>query len=264
MKYKKELKLSWTIIKEIVFPIIIILLPLFWNNCQKSIIEIFETFVGNEWKVTSNIVIFISLSIYLFIFIINRKCNREFLKGDVYGSKHIIFYYIAIVLGYKKISLIRKPYNIIFKILKKGIFEIIPDNIEDDDEVEAYVDYSNFIDSNNLRECNLIIEDTYEISKEQIPEDKRNIDTIRVYRDKSNKVNNRVFSSKLLTKIGEALDKAQSSGAIINLYLTTNTKTTKEMIENVLMKGDRSLYKIRLFLQSDSGKREFIDKGIKV
>ncbi len=262
---KKKIKLIISIIIQIITPIIVIIIPLLCPGfIRNMIINIYETLFGNEWKITTYQKITASIMIWLGIFILNRQVFKtEFLKGDVYGSKHIIWYGLAKILGYNKISLIRKPYNIIFKIVKYKMFEIVPDEIEEDD-VEAYVDYSNIMDSNNLRECNLIIADTYEIKKEQIPESKRNLDTIYVYRDKSEKVNNRIYSPKLLSKIGEAFERAQKTGGKINLFLTTNTRTTKEMIEKILMKGERSTYNIEIFLQEDSGIRMFNKKGIKV
>ena len=262
---KKKIKLIISIIMQILIPIIVIIIPLLCPEfIRNMIINIYETLFGNEWKITTYQKIITSAMIWLGIFILNRQVfQTEFLKGDVYGSKFIIWYCLAKILGYNKISLVRKPYNIIFKIVKYKMFEIIPDEIEEDD-VEAYVDYSNIMDSNNLRECNLIISDTYEIKKEQIPESKRNLDTIYVYRDKSEKVNNRIYSSKFLAKIGEAFEKAQKTGGKINLFLTTNTRITKEMIEKILMKGDRSTYNITIFLQKDSGTRMFNKKGIKV
>ena len=57
--------------------------------------------------------------------------------------------------------------------------------------------------------------------------------------------------------IKEVADKAYKG----KLY---QAKTESEMIEKILMKGDRSTYNITIFLQKDSGTRMFNKKGIKV
>ncbi len=165
--------------------------------------------------------------IVLYIFIYRINSNKEFFNGDIYGDIPILFYYIAKFLGYKKLSLIRKPYNIQFKVLRKDLFEIVEDNIEEDGDVNIQVDKTNFKYSNNLRECNLIIADTYPIERDQIPENKRNLDSIWIKRDKSKKAT-RVYSPQLVNEVSENVALIQKAGAKINLFLTTNTKKYRE------------------------------------
>lgn len=143
------------------------------------------------------------------------------------------------------------------------MFEIVDDNIEKDENVNVQIDKTNFEYSNNMRECNLIIADTYPINKEQIPENKRNLDSIWIKRENSS-ISTRVYSPKLINEVSENVALIQKAGAKINLYLTTNTKNTEKIVKDVFMKGDRSSYEIEIFLQESNGGRKFKEKGIKV
>lgn len=282
MLYVVKKILKYTIVKENVYmnrnfdtgkklffqigiPIIILIIPLLIPDCWTDLIKkIFESWNGTTINGDiTNIIIKIIIVICLY-FLINRHNNEiEFLNGDVYGNVPFFFYYIAKYLGYKKISMIRKPYDIQFKILKKGLFDVLDDEIVEDNDVKAYTNKEEFNYSNNLRECNLVIQDTYPISKEQLPESKRKFDTIWIKREKS-KIGTRVYSPNLINEVAESVALIQETGATINLYLTTNTKNTEKIIKEIFMKGNRSKYDIRIFLQKADEGRNFKEKGKKV
>ena len=150
------------IFSQEVICIIIIIIPLFFQDSWIELIKkIFESWNGTtiNQDVTSIIVKTI-LIVILYGCVVKFNSKREFFNGDVYGDIPICFYYIAKILGYKKISLIRKPYDIQFKVLRRDLFEIVEDNIEKDENVNVEIDKTNFKYSNNMRECNLIIADT--------------------------------------------------------------------------------------------------------
>ena len=94
---KKKIKLIISIIIQILIPIIVIIIPLLCPEfIRNMIINIYETLFGNEWKITTYQKIITSAMIWLGIFILNRQVfQTEFLKGDVYGSKFIIWYCLA-------------------------------------------------------------------------------------------------------------------------------------------------------------------------
>ncbi len=251
-------------LQEAIYLIIIIiplLLPDSWIELIKKVFESWNGTTINQDITEIVVKTILIIAVYIFIFRINSQ--KEFFNGDIYGDIPIGFYYIAKFLGYKKISLIRKPYDIQFKILKRDLFEIVDDNIEKDENVNVQIDKTNFEYSNNMRECNLIIADTYPINKEQIPENKRNLDSIWIKRENSS-ISTRVYSPKLINEVSENVALIQKAGAKINLYLTTNTKNTEKIVKDVFMKGDRSSYEIEIFLQESNGSRKFKEKGIKV
>ena len=251
-------------LQEIIYFIIIIIPIFFPDSCIELIKKVFESWNGTTIdQGITGIIVKVIVMIVLYICIHRINSEKEFFNGDIYGDIPILFYYIAKFLGYKKISLIRKPYDIQFKVLRRDLFKIVEDNIEEDGDVKIQVDKVNFKYSNNLRECNLIIADTYPIEKEQIPENKRNLDSIWIKREKSKKAT-RVYSPQLINEVSESVALIQKTGAKINLYLTTNTKNTEHIVKDVFMKGDRSSYNIEVFLQESNGNRNFKEKGIEV
>lgn len=258
---KKIKKIFW---QECIY-ILIIIAPWFLTDpCIDTIKKIFESWNGsiiNEDVTHTIIKAIISLILYTYIY--HKNSEKEFFNGDVYGDITIVFYYIARFLGYKKVSLIRKPYDIQFKILRRALFDIVDDNIDKDEAVIVETDKSHFKYSNNMRECNLIIADTYPINMKQIPISKRNLDSILIKRKKSS-ISPRVYSPKLINEVSESVALIQKTGAKINLFLTTNTKNTEKIVKEIFMKGDRSCYKLEVFLQKSDGSREFREKGIKV
>lgn len=263
------MNILWKKCKKIFFQegifFIVLIIPAFLpESCIELLKKIFESWNGTTINQDiTGIIVRLILMVILYIIIIKVNSKREFFNGDIYGAIPMFFYYIARFLGYKKISLIRKPYDIQFKVLRKDLFEIVEDNIEEDKEVDVETDKTNFKYSNNLRECNLIIADTYPINKEQIPVNKRNLDSIWIKREKS-EIATRVYSPKLINEVSESVSIIQKTGAKINLYLTTNTKNTEKIVKDVFMKGDRSKYNIEVFLQESNGNRRFKEKGIKV
>ena len=99
-------------LQEVVY-IIIIIIPLFLKDSEIELIKKgFESWKGTtiNQDITSIIVKTI-LMVILYLFVVKFNSKREFFNGDVYGDIPICFYYIAKILGYKKISLIRKPYG---------------------------------------------------------------------------------------------------------------------------------------------------------
>ncbi len=251
-------------IQEGIF-IIILILPIFLPS---NLIELIKKVVNAfEWVninvETTGIISKIILIIFIYIGIIKFNKEREFFNGDIYGNIPMVFYYIAKFLGYSKVSLIRKPYDIQFKLLRKDLFELVADDISEDKNVNVEVNTTKFNYSKNLRECNLIIEDTYPIKDEQIPENKRELDTIRITKEKTSE-SIRVYSPKLVAKVSEQVELIQSTGAKINLFLTTNTKHTERIIKDVFMKAERNKYNLEVFLQEANGSWNFRRKGKKV
>lgn len=262
---------------NIILPLIIlIVLPIFLFILSIKyfyISEINLPFVTLALNTNANIpnyisYIFVLTILFTFfgaIFIAIRKFNKDriFLNGDIYGINYYIFYKIAYILGFKKICLIRKPYYIIFKIVMDGKFELINLNEEHpelSDDIDIKVDESDFHYINNLRECNLIVSDTYPINKSQLPASKKNIDTIVVSRIGNNSV--RISSQELVNKTREEVVRILYTGAKINLYMTTSTYNTFRIIEECFMQAQRDKLNIEIFQQDtkDSNKK-FKEKG---
>lgn len=215
----------------------------------------------------SNLSIFTTIVVLfsvIFIALRNFNKNRILMSGNLYGTGYYIFYRLAKFLGFSKISLIRKPYYIIFKIVMDNKFEELV-NLEKENEqlssdISIKVDESKFHNINNLRECNLVISDTYKINLEQLPEDKQDFDTIVIERIGHEKI--RISSPELVNEVRNAVIKIMSTGAKINLFMTTSTYNTYKIITNCFMQADRDKMEVDIFQQDTSDKKKrFKDKG---
>lgn len=220
-------------------------------------------YIGTLSVITTIIVLF---SI-IFIGLRSSNKNRVFMSGNLYGTNYYIFYKLAKILGFNKISLMRKPYYIMFKIVMNNDFdELVNLNIENEQlskEVSIKVDETKFHNINNIRECNLIISDTYKINLEQLPVDKQDIDTIIIERIGHEKL--RVSSQELVNEVRKAVSKIINTGAKINLFMTTSTYNTYKIITECFMQADRDKMDVEIFQQNTTDKnKKFIDKGKKV
>ena len=148
---------------------------------------------------------------------------------------------LAQLIGYKKISLIRKPYHIIFKLLSTKLFEVI-DELNDDEKIKFNVIH---IRGSGNKEVNLIVEDTYNIQKHQIPDKFIHFETIRFFRE--NIDGTRIYSSTFMDEIGRYIIEYRNKKYKINLFMTTNVKNTRYLIENYFLNGDRGFTIIEIF-----------------
>lgn len=218
----------------------------------------------------SNLSVFTMLIVlFSILFLALRKFNknRVFLSGNIYGTNCYIFYKLAKFLGFHKISLIRKPYYIIFKIVLNDDFEeLVNLNRENEQlspKISIKVDESGFHNINNLRECNLIVSDTYKIMLEQLPINKQNIDTISVERIGYEGI--RISSQELVNEVRKSVIKIINTGAKINLFMTTSTLNTYQIIKDCFMQADRDKFELEIFQQNTNEKsKSFKDRGKKV
>ncbi len=215
----------------------------------------------NNLSIFTTIVVLFSV---VFIALRNFNRNRVFMSGNIYGSNYYIFYRLGKLLGFKRISLIRKPYYTMFKIVMNSDFEeLVNLNIENEQlsqDISIKIDENKFHNINNLRECNLVVSDTYKINLEQLPIDKQDIDTIIIERIGHEKI--RVSSQELVNEVRKAVIKIMNTGAKINLFMTTSTYNTYKIITDCFMQADRDKMEVDIFQQDTSDKKKrFKDKG---
>lgn len=200
----------------------------------------------------------------IFLALRNFNKNRVFIEGNIYGTNNYVWYKLAKILGFNKISLIRKPYYIMFKIVMDNKFsELVnleKENEELSSDISINVDESKFHNINNLRECNLIVSDTYKINLEQLPVDKRDIDTIVIDRIGHEKI--RISSQELVNEVRKAVIKIMNTGAKINLFMTTSTFNTYKIITECFMQAERDKLEVDIFQQDTTDRnKKFKDKG---
>ena len=151
-----------------------------------------------------------------------------------------------------------------FKIVMNSDFkELVDLNIENEQlatDISINVDESKFHNINSLRECNLIISDTYKINLNQLPVDKQDIDTIIIERIGHERI--RISSQELINEVRKSVIKITNTGAKINLYMTTSTYNTYKIITECFMQADRDKMEVNIFQQNTADKmKRFKDKG---
>ena len=214
-----------------------------------------------NYDIIPNIILYILVYCILgfFIFLLHKKSvsELEFLKGDLYGDISWEWYFIAYLLGYRKISLTRKPYKIIYILVSSKLF-IIKENKSDDKDVIVEISTTT-INAKKDDEINLVISDTYDIKMEQLP--KRLWDCKTIIINRVSKDGSRKYSSNLVEKAGEIINDLKEDKKKINLFLTTNVYNTMEIFDNYFNVGHRAFVFVEIYQQDTKGLRSFYDKG---
>lgn len=222
----------------------------------------FETAKYYYLMLSGNIVIGILLGLYvLFNFI--RKVNKESIlnKGNVYHKHTYAWYWFCSkILGYNKCSLVLVPIQMQFKLVIRDTFKEYPfiENMFPTENCCLVQVTKKGID-NQCTEFTLIIEDTYLIKENQIPEKYLNMALIRITRS-SDKIGKRVYSENFIDTIVQEI-RLLPEDSIINIFATTNPKNTYEIAKKGLFLAERSnISMAKVFQQEGYGERKFKEK----
>ncbi len=110
------------------------------------------------------------------------------------------------------------------------------------------------------QEINLVLEDTYPITKSQLPVLKKALSTIRIVRKRPDQA--RYYSPQFVAKIVDEIRKLPSNVNTVNVFATTNPKHTKQIAGDAFKLAERgNVKKLFVFPQSNKGKRKFERKG---
>ena len=193
------------------------------------------------------------LIISLVILWLLRKANKEkvFNTGDNYGEYPYFLYYIASkILGYGFITLVRVPIYLQFRLVIQDLF----DNVKVDENTREVSQSAIVIKKNmeqNFNEINLILNDTYKISEEQIPLSKRNLPTIIVTNGTElNGIRN--YNTQFIDEIRKQTNEISRNYSSINVFATTNTKHNRAIIESCFKNAGRTGFKKLIVFQYDS------------
>lgn len=211
-------------------------------------------------KINSNIVVIaISMALSYLLLVKFRAWNQNKYvnKGNNYIDCSYAYFFIAgRILNYSKINLVRIPIWLQYSIIIADTFDqIIYSEDLDIDSNEASVKI--FDNNKDFSKVNLVIEDTYTISIEQIPEAKRDFPLIIISRAN---VDGRVrkYSKSLVNLVLKKVYEYENELSELNIYATTNTKHNYEIAEKCFKTGNRSSnYKLKIYQQSSEGKRMF-------
>ena len=201
------------------------------------------------------ITITIFLCLWAMYYCFNRKIKQDLIPDTLYGSvPYSILWLSSIFLGIKEIHLKLKPIPLQFKILKNhNYFNIIDDKIPSEDCDYVYKDDNKVSDK-----INLVIGDTYEITKNKLPKSSMCNRTIIVKR-KDSKNNRRFYSENLIQEIANIVNSLKKEYKEYNLFLNTNSKTNKELYYNVFNTG-RDGFILNIYQSNNKNKFIFNDK----
>ncbi|RHM55825.1 hypothetical protein DWZ54_04945 [Mitsuokella sp. AF33-22] len=171
-----------------------------------------------------------------------RSCNKEYiLNMDNYYHDYSYFWYrfCSSIMGISKCNLILVPIHMQFSLVIHQVFHEFP--LQDESFPESDADEKVIVkDFNNLHgglEYNIIIEDTYLISMEQLPLDKKELPSFKISRNnkgKSDRHFNRQFINEIVRVLRDLPDKVT-----VNIYTTTNPKHTFYIAQDALKLSDR-------------------------
>lgn len=182
-----------------------------------------------------------------------RKINNDkiFNAGNSYGQTYYPIYFIASkVLGYKSISLIRLPIYLHFRIVINDLFDkILVDEDMEEVKQKVYIKKSN-LDKDD-RELNLILNDTYLIHAKNIPSKKLELPTITITNGNQLDVV-RKYNPKFVDAIREQTHEASKKYMKVNIFATTNTKHSKQIIEQCFKNAGRTGFQHLTVFQFDT------------
>ena len=207
------------------------------------------------------------IALYFLLHII-RKSNKEkiFNHGNIYHNKPYGWYWFCSkILGYEKCNLILVPIYTQYKLILRDTFEEYPfeESMFPQKECEIIVEEEKNKTKNFSEDINLIIQDTYPISNDQIPPSLKSNNTILVKREIL-KFGERIYSKELVDQVIEQIRRL-SDGITLNIFSTTNPKNTFEIVKKAIYLAERGNIKhVYVFQQNKDGRRNFDDKPHKV
>ncbi|MDD6133654.1 MAG: hypothetical protein PUB49_02930 [Selenomonadaceae bacterium] len=222
---------------------------LLWKSNIADIIQ-----VGNKVKANSiELLIYyavrhgdLAVSIFLMFMLVKifYKINeKKTLNIGIRYHDHSMIYYrfCAILLGYRKCSLLRVPIGMQFRLVMNDCFEEYDDGgdatyrtIEEESisiRTIGTTDYGG--------EINLCIEDTYPIKDEYIPLDLQRNKTIKISRYKEIQQGIRCDSKKLIDAVAMIIKSLPEGKYTVNIMATTNVRNTIRIANDVFKTGGR-------------------------
>jgi len=192
------------------------------------------------------------------ILILIRRNNKEkiFNTGDKYHRYPTWIYWVASnVLGYGKVTMVRVPIFLQYKLLIKDTFpDILVDENVEEHEQEVIIIEKNM--EKLSEELNLILEDTYAIRENSLPIEKLDLPTL-IIKNGSEFNGNRIYNPKYIINIREKTNFYSRRFKKINIFSTTNTNHNKDIILKCFKNGGRTGFKRITVYQADTENYNF-------
>lgn len=224
------------------------ILGVIWNRDLNEVKENINDFNSFQKFIPTILGFILMISILFGFRLFNRK--KTFNLGSGYFNYPLFYFVLAgKILGYKRVSLIRVPLYLQFNILFKDLFESIESDTHHKESDNANV-YVKNIDVNS-NEVNFILSDTYQIHLRNIPFVKQGLPTVFIERGTSF-TGARTYNPGYSTVVREQTSKFRLKYRRVNVYATTNTQHTKEIVLQSFKNGGRTGFdKIYVYEQSN-------------
>ena len=272
MKFKRFFKSNARQLLEILLLIVILAVPLFIDTN-----ELFSEYLKNTYATPENIIGYFAVShgkwvVSIVVFFVLLYFVRRYNKDFVMNSQHVYhdycywwYWLCAKILGIRSCNLVLVPIYMQFMLVIRGTFEKYPLDKEDypviENEPECKITINN--PESNQSEINIMLEDTYLIGVNQLPEEKRSLYTLHISRNDGIDTE-RHFSQKFIETVVNSVRKYHQIN-VVNVYATTNPETTLHLAKRAFGLGERgNIRHLYVFQQSAQGYRAFQPKGYKV
>lgn len=203
----------------------------------------------------------------LFIWIRKGNSKRILNKGNLYHDhRYIGYFFCAKILGYKRCNLVRVPIAMQFKLVINDTFWEYDYGLDDD--------YREIEDENikveSPKKCytstvNIVLSDTYPVTKEMLPTSTINLSTIWILRNNETDFV-RCYSKKFCEIIQNTVRQLPDNVGGVNLYPTLNPKHSAWIARNVFKMGGRTnVNTLSIYPQLNENKNwKFAEKGITI
>ena len=222
--------------------------------------EIIISIIDNERVIS--IIYGVVLSIFIYIWRTKANKDKLFNTGNKYNEFPLWVYWLASkILGYGKVSLVRVPIYLQYKLLLKDIFpEVVVDNDVDEKDQSIVVIEKNMEYPSN--ELNLVLIDTYEITDNQIPPNKTHLPTICI-KSGNETDSNRSLNPEFIKEIKRKTNDNHRVYKQLNVFSTTNTNHNKLIVYKCFKNGSRTGFENIVVYQASRSNYVF-NRGCKV
>ena len=201
----------------------------------------------------------------LFIGVRKGNSKRILNKGSLYHDHCYIGYlFCAKILGYKRCNLVRVPIAMQFKLVINDTFWEYDYGLDDDyREIEDENIKVEFPKKCYTSTVNIVLSDTYPVTKEMLPTSTINLSTIWILRD-NGKDFVRYYSKNFCEITQNTVRQLPNNVCGINLYPTLNPKHSAWIARNVFKMGGRANIKALIIYPqlNKNGNWNFSEKGI--
>ncbi|MEZ7172973.1 hypothetical protein [Sporosarcina sp. OR05] len=179
------------------------------------------------------------LTVMVFGFLRHINKNKTFNTGSDYFDYPMRYFVLAgrRGLGYKEITLVRVPLYMQFKLLFNDVFDCMISDTHPTRTDKIKVVTLNL--DNESDEINFILSDTYQIQLDDLPIEKRSLPTVLIERGTSFS-GVRTYNQEFTAVVREQTNNYRLQYNRVNIFATTNTQHTKEIVLGSFKNGGRT------------------------